>query len=181
MAEYTITEINSGIAKVTFSDNSWAEIVLNDKMTEEELDSTVMAFAPKSGSVPSFVNVGDKRTAKIGEEDVTGTTLSDSDLKELTQDDKATMARNRRDMFLDRTDKVIIECVEKGQAVPDDWKTYRQALRDLPTQGSSVWAPDAEINEDKNGYNVKGVTYPTLPTNLPDGKTKSSAVFPNFT
>ena len=150
-------------------------------MTEEELDSTVMAFAPKSGSVPSFVNVGDKRTAKIGEEDVTGTTLSDSDLKELTQDDKATMARNRRDMFLDRTDKVIIECVEKGQAVPDDWKTYRQALRDLPTQGSSVWAPDAEINEDKNGYNVKGVTYPTLPTNLPDGKTKSSAVFPNFT
>lgn len=41
------------------------------------------------------------------------------------------MERNTR---LTNTDWVVTKSLESGQSVPDAWKTYRQALRDVPTQ-----------------------------------------------
>lgn len=41
--------------------------------------------------------------------------------------------RIERNFRLAETDWVIIKLLEAGQAVPAEWTTYRQALRDLPT------------------------------------------------
>jgi hypothetical protein len=41
--------------------------------------------------------------------------------------------RIERNFRLAETDWVIIKFLEAGQAVPEEWTTYRQALRDLPT------------------------------------------------
>ena len=41
--------------------------------------------------------------------------------------------RIERNFRLAETDWVIIKHLEAGQAVPEAWTTYRQALRDLPT------------------------------------------------
>lgn len=37
-----------------------------------------------------------------------------------------------RNTQLDRSDKLIMRWLEKGQPAPDAWQRYRQALRDLP-------------------------------------------------
>lgn len=42
--------------------------------------------------------------------------------------------RAERDAKLNDTDIIIIRCVEAGEPVPDEWKAYRQALRDVPEQ-----------------------------------------------
>jgi len=46
--------------------------------------------------------------------------------------------RNERDDLLAKTDWVAARASETGVAVSDDWKTYRQALRDITTQ-SNPW------------------------------------------
>ena len=40
--------------------------------------------------------------------------------------------RNRRDRLLYKSDWIIIRAKERGTNIPTAWKTYRQALRDLP-------------------------------------------------
>lgn len=51
--------------------------------------------------------------------------------------------RRRRDQILSDTDWVVIKATEQGQPVPEDWTTYRQALRDVSSQAgfpySVVW------------------------------------------
>ena len=42
--------------------------------------------------------------------------------------------RRDRDRLLAECDWVIAKASESGTAVPDTWKTYRLALRDLPAQ-----------------------------------------------
>ena len=42
--------------------------------------------------------------------------------------------RSERNKKLAETDWVVTKASETGVAVSDDWKTYRQALRDVPTQ-----------------------------------------------
>ena len=46
----------------------------------------------------------------------------------------AKAARGTRDRLLADCDWVVVKAVESGQAVPTEWATYRQALRDLPQQ-----------------------------------------------
>ena len=55
--------------------------------------------------------------------------------------------RNLRDALLKETDWVIVKATETGVAVSDEWKTYRQALRDVPTQSD-----------------VDNITWPTKPS-----------------
>lgn len=50
------------------------------------------------------------------------------------QDDEAQAAKAQRDALLRSSDWVILRAWERGVEVPDDWKAYRQALRDVPQQ-----------------------------------------------
>jgi len=55
--------------------------------------------------------------------------------------------RGQRDSLLTKSDWVVAKASETGVAVSDEWKTYRQALRDVPTQSD----PD-------------NITWPTKPS-----------------
>ena len=57
------------------------------------------------------------------------------------------MLREERNKKLAATDWVVTKAFETGGTVSDDWKTYRQALRDVPTQSD----PD-------------NITWPTKPS-----------------
>jgi len=46
----------------------------------------------------------------------------------------AKTARDSRDNLLSECDWVIVMSLEAGRAIPAEWATYRQALRDLPQQ-----------------------------------------------
>ena len=43
-------------------------------------------------------------------------------------------ARATRDRLLAESDWVTIRATERGDPVPTEWQTYRQALRDIPEQ-----------------------------------------------
>jgi len=62
-------------------------------------------------------------------------------------DIKWIQVRNERNQLLSKTDWVAARASETGVAVSDEWKTYRQALRDVPTQSD----PD-------------NITWPTKPS-----------------
>jgi len=70
MTNYNIEEVNNGIAKVRYADNSWAELVLASNMTEAELDDLAHQYAPKQGVAPSFATVGFTSTASAKPEPV---------------------------------------------------------------------------------------------------------------
>lgn len=59
-----------------------------------------------------------------------------------TQAQQAEIIRAKRDALLKETDLVVIRCAEADEAVPAAWKTYRQALRDIPEQADF---PDAVV------------------------------------
>lgn len=49
--------------------------------------------------------------------------------------------RAKRDRLLAETDWVVVKSQEAGEAVPAAWTTYRQALRDLPSNTSDLANP----------------------------------------
>lgn len=51
-----------------------------------------------------------------------------------TTEQQAASVRTERDAKLAETDLIIIRCAESGEPVPEAWKAYRQALRDVPGQ-----------------------------------------------
>jgi len=42
--------------------------------------------------------------------------------------------KEERNQLLAETDWIVTKSLESGEAVPDEWKQYRQALRDIPSQ-----------------------------------------------
>lgn len=50
------------------------------------------------------------------------------------EEDAATKAKTQRDALLRSSDWIILRAMEQGAEVPDAWKSYRQALRDLTRQ-----------------------------------------------
>ena len=64
--EYSIPEINNGLAKIVFPDDTWTYIPLTADMTEADLDDMVHRVTPPhllSGTTPSFLSAGVTRTA----------------------------------------------------------------------------------------------------------------------
>lgn len=64
--QYTIPEINNGIAKVQWSDGTWTFLELASDMTEADLDDLVHHMTPphlRTGATPSFLSAGVTRTA----------------------------------------------------------------------------------------------------------------------
>lgn len=66
------------------------------------------------------------------------------------------LLRAERDELLKECDWVVIKALETGVAVPTDWKTYRQALRDLPENVN----PKLDANGD---LDYTSFTYPDNP------------------
>lgn len=67
--------------------------------------------------------------------------------------------RYERDRLLTQSDWVVTKAAETGVAETDAWKTYRQALRDLP----STQTPEME-EEPTTQLGIKNVTWPTKPS-----------------
>ena len=65
--------------------------------------------------------------------------------------------RIERDKRLAACDWVSAKAIDTGVAVTTDWKTYRQALRDLPASAS----PSLDSNYD---LDLTSVTWPTEPS-----------------
>ena len=71
--QYTIPEINNGVAKVQWSDGTWSYIELTSDMTEADLDDLAHRLVPphlKTGAAPSFLSAGATRTAAEKTEEV---------------------------------------------------------------------------------------------------------------
>lgn len=67
------------------------------------------------------------------------------------------MLRNIRNDLLTQSDWVVVNALEAGVVIPDEWKTYRQELRDITKKFSSI------AEEDENG-NSTGFKWPTKPS-----------------
>ena len=65
--------------------------------------------------------------------------------------------RFERDRLLTESDWVVTKAAETGVAETDAWKTYRQALRDLPASASPKLDSFYELD-------LTSVTWPTKPS-----------------
>ena len=68
--------------------------------------------------------------------------------------EKQRLLREERDERLAETDWIVTQSLEKGEDIPEKWKTYRQALRDLPSTSTP------KLNEYKQ---LSNITWPTKP------------------
>tara|TARA_Y100000356_G_C11108990_1_gene208547 strand:- start:187 stop:588 length:402 start_codon:yes stop_codon:yes gene_type:complete len=68
--------------------------------------------------------------------------------------EKQRLLREERDERLAETDWIVTQSLEKGEEIPEKWKTYRQALRDLPSTSTP------KLNEYKQ---LSNITWPTKP------------------
>ena len=75
---YNIDSINNGIARVSYSDGSWAEIVLESDMTAEQVDDLAYKYAPKTGTAPSFLTTGARTAVEMPVEQVDAPPLEDA-------------------------------------------------------------------------------------------------------
>ena len=67
------------------------------------------------------------------------------------------LLRVERDKRLVTCDWVVTKATETGTTVSDSWKTYRQALRDLPASASPKLDEIGELD-------FSSVTWPTEPS-----------------
>ena len=77
-------------------------------------------------------------------------------LSELQNAEPFSLLRIERDRRLTACDWVVAKHTEHGKMVPEDWKIYRQALRDLP---SISYRPEM----DGNVLKMDSVAWPTPP------------------
>ena len=78
-------------------------------------------------------------------------------LKELRTNEPFTLLREERNRRLAECDWVVTKYAEYGYNIPKEWRTYRQALRDLP---SISYRP--ELDEYGN-LKMDSVAWPTPP------------------
>ena len=103
------------------------------------------------GTEYSNIHWDDQVQTKPTEEEV------NSKLEELKIEEPLRLLRVERDKRLTECDWVVAKHVEHGKMVPEKWKIYRQALRDLP---NISYRPQL----DKNGFlDMNSVSWPTLP------------------
>lgn len=57
--------------------------------------------------------------------------------------------RAKRDALLNQTDWIVIKAKETGTTIPTAWKTYRQALRDITENLTTVEEVNAVVFPDK--------------------------------
>ena len=119
------------------------------------LVKALIALAPNS----SFAVKGDTYADIIWKNtEVTKPTETEVNNKiaELQNAEPMRLLRIERDQRLASCDWRIIMAKETGSNIPAAWKTYRQALRDLPASAS----PKLDSNGD---LDYSSVTWPTQP------------------
>ena len=93
----------------------------------------------------------DKKQSKPSESDI-NTKIADMDAAE-----PGRQLREHRDKLLAECDWVVTKAQETGTTISTNWKTYRQALRDLPANSTPKL--------DSNYYlDPTSVTWPTKPS-----------------
>ncbi len=109
-----------------------------------------LSFDPtkqKQESVDPYINDGVVYTVRLVD-------LTNDEKTAYTNAQNAKLAaaqRANRDALLAETDWMAIKSAETGVALADNWKTYRQALRDLPTH--SNWPDLKSPGPDGSGDN----------------------------
>ena len=78
-------------------------------------------------------------------------------ITELDSAEAMRLLREARNQLLSETDWVATRSIETGVAISNDWKTYRQALRDLPANSSPTLDSEYDLN-------FSSVTWPTEPS-----------------
>ena len=78
-------------------------------------------------------------------------------ISELDAAEAMRLLREERNVLLSETDWVTVRSIDTGVAISNDWKTYRQALRDLPANST----PSLDSNY---GLDFSSVTWPTKPS-----------------
>ena len=78
-------------------------------------------------------------------------------ISELDAAEAMRLLREERNVLLSETDWVTARSIDTGVAISNDWKTYRQALRDLPANST----PSLDSNYD---LDFSSVTWPTKPS-----------------
>ena len=78
-------------------------------------------------------------------------------ISELDSAEAMRLLREERNVLLSETDWVAARSIETGVTISNDWKTYRQALRDLPASSS----PSLDEFYD---LDFSSVTWPTEPS-----------------
>tara|TARA_B100000131_G_scaffold86021_1_gene82952 strand:- start:16 stop:387 length:372 start_codon:yes stop_codon:yes gene_type:complete len=81
----------------------------------------------------------------------------DAEVTRLNNAEPMRLLRAERDRLLTACDWVVTMHKELGTNIPAAWKTYRQALRDLPASAS----PSLNSNGD---LDLTSVTWPTEPS-----------------
>ena len=78
-------------------------------------------------------------------------------ISELNSAEAMRLLREERNVLLSETDWVTVRSIDTGVAISNDWKTYRQALRDLPASASPTLDSNYELD-------LTSVTWPTKPS-----------------
>ena len=78
-------------------------------------------------------------------------------ISELDAAEAMRLLREERNVLLAETDWVTARSIDTGVAISNDWKTYRQSLRDLPASSS----PQLDSYYD---LDLTSVTWPTKPS-----------------
>ena len=104
-----------------------------------------------TGSEYSGLEWLDSNTTKPTETEI------NNKITELDSAEAMRLLREVRNQLLSETDWVAARSIETGVAMSNDWKTYRQALRDLPASSS----PSLDEYYD---LNFSSVTWPTEPS-----------------
>jgi len=104
-----------------------------------------------TGSEYSGLEWLDSNTTKPTETEI------NNKITELDSAEAMRLLREVRNQLLSETDWVAARSIETGVAMSNDWKTYRQALRDLPASSSPTLDSEYDLN-------FSSVTWPTEPS-----------------
>ena len=78
-----------------------------------------------------------------------------------SQEEPMRLLRRERDKELDMCTWRVIKAMGTGEELPQDWKDYMQALRDLP--GQTNWADIRFRDDDYKRIDRASVNWPTPP------------------
>ncbi len=81
----------------------------------------------------------------------------DAKVLDLTNEEPMKLLRRERDILIAQSDWRVTKAKETGTNIPTAWKTYRQALRDLPASSTPTIDSGGKLNR-------ASVTWPTEPS-----------------